>query len=112
MQRNYFGVLTKEKDSFILFTHKSEIDLSQELKDLWKKEIPVHIIIESEERSLMNEDKCELYYDKDKDNKYKLHINDVNIEEILNKSLYKRLDITLTYRSEDSEYGTKLLHKS
>lgn len=109
---NYFGVVNKEGKNFIIYTHCSEINLSNELKDLWQKAVPVHIKIESNARKLLDECKCELYYDKDKNKQYKLHINDINVEEILQKSIGKQLDITLTYRNEDGEYGTEHIHKS
>lgn len=116
MQKNYFGVITKRHDGYILFTHKSEINMSEELKHFWKLDVPVHITIESETRKMLNEDKCEIYYDKDADKKYKLHINDINLEQILEGSIGKQLDITIRWNNVDtnggSEHGAKSIHKS
>jgi hypothetical protein len=112
VKNNYFGVLAKEGKDFVIYTYCSEINLSKELKDLWQGGVQVHIRIESNARKLLDESKCELYYDRDKNKQYKLHINDVDIEQILQKSIGKQLDITITHEIGDKVYEADNVHTS
>lgn len=105
MNKNYYGVLTKEGKDFMIYSHDAEINFSQELKHFWQREIPLHIKIESNERKLMDENKCEIYYDRNANRQYQFHINGRNIEEILQKSIGKQLDITLNYKNGEATYG-------
>ena len=112
MVKNYYGVLTKTSRGYTLFTHKSEVNLSDELKYFWQLDRPIHRIIESESRRLLDECKCEIYYDKDNNKKYKFHINGINIEDIFENSIGRQLDIALNFESGDIEHGSKYIHKS
>ena len=111
VNNNYFGVLTKDGKDFKIFTYCSDVNLSEKLRNFWQKDIPVHIKIETNNKRLLDESKCELYYDRDKNREYKLHINGINIEEILQKSIGKQLDITITHEIGDRAYGTELLYQ-
>jgi hypothetical protein len=101
MQKNLFGVLSKTHEGFELYTYCSNINLSEELEYLWQTEKPIHIKVDSDRRTLLNESDCELYYDRDKDRNYKLHINDINIEDTLEHAIGEKLDITIVTESEE-----------
>ena len=98
MFRKFTGVLTKTSKGFILYSHKSEININEELESLWKVESPVHITITSSSRSLLNEKGCEIYKNRaDKTKKYTFHINDIDIEQVLENAINKQLYITIEY---------------
>ncbi len=96
MQRNYHGILTKTATGYILFNYQCELNLNNELKSFWKTGRQVHIKIDSDDRILLNENCCDIYYDRDnKSKKYQFHINGRNIEKILEHALFKQLYITI-----------------
>jgi len=97
IKRELFGVLSKTSQGFILFTHKSELNFTQELKNIWQLAIPVHIKIETEDIKLLHENDCEIYLDRDSQRKYKYHVNDINIEDVLESAIGKQLYINISY---------------
>lgn len=102
MNKKYTGVVNKVNNEFILFTNGEDQNIIYILKDLWQNYIPVHIKINNDVRSLLNE-KGEIYYDKDVNNKYTLHINNINIEGILLNNLYKLIDIRIESEEDTNE---------
>jgi len=107
VQHNYNGVLTKKGIGFILYNQHTEWNLTEELKSYWKRAVPVKIEIESDTgRYLLRQSGDEIYYDKDENGNYKLHINDVNIESVLERAIYKQIYITIT-TGKETRHGTK-----
>lgn len=107
IKRELFGVLSKTSRGIILFTHKSELNFSLELKHLWQLGCPIHIKIESDTRKLLHENDCEIYYDRDSNRKYKLHINAINIEDVLESAIGKQLYIHISYTTVSEERKDK-----
>lgn len=94
--RHFNGVLTKNSEGYELFTHKSSLNLSKELKYIWKEAVPVKISMENDERQLFYAKGDEIYFDRDENRDYKLHIDGENIEDFLESKIGELLYITIT----------------
>ena len=109
MKRELSGVLTKTGQGFILYNHKGEVNLTDVLKTFWQLDTPVHIKIElNADTKIMDERDCEIYLDRDMDRKYKYHINDRNIEDLLECGIYQQVNVLIETKNgrKDYNYGT------
>lgn len=109
MKRELSGVLTKTGQGFILYNHKGEVNLTETLKTFWELAEPVHIRIElNADMTIMDERDCEIYLDRDMDRKYKYHINDRNIEDLLECGIYQQVNVLIETKNgrKDYNYGT------
>jgi hypothetical protein len=109
MKRELNGTLTKTGEGYILYTYNSELNLNEVLKTFWQLDTPVHIKIESDTRTLLDEKNCDIYFARDEKKKYKYHINGINIENILEHALFKLLYVIVETEREDSTDG---MHQS
>lgn len=76
---------------------------------------PVHIKIDlNADLTIMDERDCEIYLDRDSDRKYKYHINDRNIEDLLECGIYQQVDVLIETKNgrKDYNYGTARHNKS
>lgn len=105
MRHTYYGVLTKKSSGFILYNHKCEINISEEIKFFWQMALPIHIKIETNDKVLLNQFDDEIYYDKNSQGKYQLHINDICIDDVLERAIFKQIYITVDIGKEH-DYGT------
>lgn len=106
MIRKYSGVVTKLDNDYVLYTNGEDINLNYILKDLYMKYANTHIKINNDARQLLNEE-GEIYLDRDDKKQYKLHINNINVENLLQQNLYKLIDIKI-----DSEDAYETIHNS
>ena len=98
MFKEYEGIVDKTSKGYILNHYRNSINITEELKFLWKLDNDVHITIESNSRQLLNENDCQIYYDRaDKTKKYTFHINDIDIEQVLENAIGKQIYITVEY---------------
>lgn len=102
------GVLTKQNGEYIIANNGEDINLSNELKHFYYKDVPVHIQISDGKRSLVNERFGELYLDKNDNGKYVYHTNGINIEEIISNRICKLIDITITEEKKEADYEQKI----
>lgn len=105
MRRSYNGVLTKTGNGFILYNHRCELNISEELKSFWQTALPIHIKIETDNRVLLDQSDDEIYYDKNSKGKHQLHICDICIDDVLERAIFKQIYITIDI-GKDYDYGT------
>jgi hypothetical protein len=110
VKRELSGVLTKTGQGFILYNHKGEVNLTEVLKTFWQLDTPVHIKIESDVRTLLDERHCDIYLARDEKKQYKYHINGINIENVLEHALFNLIYVLVETEREDRMDGS--IHKS
>lgn len=105
MEKMLNGVLTKTGQGFMLYNQKCELNLSDELKHFWQKAVPIHLRIELDDyKVLLNQRDDEIYYDKDSKGKYKLHINGICIDDVLERAIFKQIYVIIK-TGKDNYYG-------
>jgi len=96
IKRTYSGVITKTTNGFEIFTHKSCVNLSEELKTYWQHAWPAHMVVYGDiARKILDEKDDEIRLDKDHRNQYKYFIGNTNIDAFLDRNIGKLLYIDL-----------------
>jgi len=80
--KDYTGVLVTENGKYKIYSNGEDVDLSDVLSKYYFAETKIRIKISNNRRQLLHES-GELYYDRDSNKKYRLHINGINLEKIL-----------------------------
>jgi hypothetical protein len=94
MLKRYNGVLNKRDGEFILISNDEDINLSKEFKIFYMKDVDLHIKITNSKRTLVNEYGA-FYLDRDSKKQYRYHLNDLNIESILDNTLNDLLEVII-----------------
>ena len=98
LKKQYEGIVDKTSKGYIFNHFRNSINITEELKFLWRSDNDVHIRIESDVRPLLNEQDCPIYYDRlDRTKKYTFHINGRDIEQVLENAIGQLLYITVEY---------------
>jgi hypothetical protein len=105
MRHSYNGINTKTGRGFILYNEACELNFSDELKSFWQMAMPMRIKIETDNRVLLDQSDDEIYYDKNSKGKYQLHINDICIDDVLERAINKQIYITIDV-GKDNNYAT------
>jgi len=108
---HYNGTVDKTSKGYLLYNQFYEGNITNELKSFWQTGLPIHIRIENDNRTLMDQTDREIYYDKNEKGKYQLHVNDVNVEDVLERAINKQIYITVDI-GKDIKYGTANIHNS
>jgi len=96
IKRTYSGVITKTRNGFEIFTHKSCVNFSEELETYWKQGMPVRMVVYGDiARKLLDVKDDEIRLDRDNRKQYKYFIKDTNIDLFLEKNIGKLLYIDL-----------------
>jgi hypothetical protein len=102
-KHTYTGVLVRENGEFVLINNGEDLSLTAELHYFWQKDIPLHITINNDVRTLLNE-KGDFYLDREnKDSKYQYHINDISLEKILNNNINNFIKLEIEETAEDMD---------
>lgn len=105
-KHTYTGVLIKDNGEFVLMNNGEDLSLTAELHYFWQKDIPLHITINNDVRTLLNE-KGAFYLDRldreNKNSKYQYHINGINVEKILNNNINNYVELEIEETTEDTD---------
>lgn len=96
MKRTYSGVITKTTEGFEIFTHKSCVNLSEELETYCNGKRNVRMIVYGDvARKILDVQGDDIRIGKDHRNQYKYFIGDTNIDAFLDRNIGKLLYIDL-----------------
>lgn len=101
------GVLTRQDEDYIIISNGEDNNLSNILNHYYYADIPLHIKIANNYRSLLNE-VGSIYLDRDEYKRYKYHVNGINIDKIIASNINNIIDITITEEKEDTGYGQRV----
>lgn len=111
IQHHYNGTVDKKSKGYLLYNQFHEWNITDELKSFWQTGLPIHIRIENNKGKLMDQTDSEIYYDRNEKGKYQFHVNDVNVEDVLERAINKQIYITVDI-GRDIKYGTANIHNS